>query len=154
MINSRLQLRIFGKALAQHVRWEAGEDERGERGREIALSHIKSHSVFWSNCLEPLLDTVQKYFAIHWCTGGPNPRHANTLVLYEWGKHRDLCRTDSLPYVMAPSRYEVMASIPPESAQWRLSRHYTKTWIIWAEQRCVGPGRKSELREMADKFCY
>lgn len=69
----RLQLCIFGKALAQHIRWEAGEDERGER--EITLSQIKSQSViFRSNCLEPLLDTAKNcvciciYFAIHWCT--------------------------------------------------------------------------------------
>lgn len=47
-----------GKVWAQHIRWEAGEDERGDRG--ITLSQIKSQSViFRSNCPEQLLDTAK-----------------------------------------------------------------------------------------------
>lgn len=40
------------------------------------------------------------------------------------------------------------------SAQRRFTLHHIEAWVIWEECHCVGPPRKSEGREIADKFCY
>lgn len=155
-----------GKVWAQHIRWEAGEDERGDRG--ITLSQIKSQSViFRSNCPEQLLDTAKIVSACAFIlrsidapnsvrmNGDQTPGFANTLSSYEWGKDcSPYCRETIYHMSSQSGRYEVMVSVHLASAQWRLTLHYTKTWIIWVEQRCVVPGRKSEGREIADKFCY
>lgn len=153
---------MMGKILAQHYQEQGGGggvgggDEKGRSDHFVPKLKVRVSSfclIAWNHYW-----TKQKknsvcicvYFPIHWCVvcKGQSTWHA----LFAMNERRiAVCAAETLLlYVNMSRRCQYILA----RAQRRLTPRYTKTWVMRAERRRVGPPRKSDGGEIADKFCY